>query len=211
MRTTLPPVKIDLPPSPARESNPHGPIPWGSPGNWVTNNDYPNSALRANQQGVVGFKVTVGTDGTVSACDISSSSGVASLDETTCWLLVRRARFRPATDANGEPVVGTWSSRMRWVLPDDPRSEPFEYGSHPVPGQSLIAFSIGTDGLASDCQIISGPDPAEFLPMFMPCNGQDIFPVYRDANGKPVVRRVRITIGVTVTGTQPAAPRKKKR
>jgi hypothetical protein len=34
-------------------------------------------------------------------------------------LLQRRAKFTPARDSSGNPATDTFSSRFRWVLPDD--------------------------------------------------------------------------------------------
>ncbi|MCC6927031.1 energy transducer TonB [Novosphingobium sp.] len=93
--------------------------PKGNPGNWVTNNDYPTRALRENRSGTTGFRLTVGTDGRPTGCDITSSSGSPDLDSTACSLLMRRAKFQPGVDSDGNPVGGSWSSRFRWVIPEE--------------------------------------------------------------------------------------------
>lgn len=95
---------------------------------------------------------------------------------------------------------------MRWIIP-----EVFELDKHPVPGISVIAFTVDKRGFAKDCRLVSGADPEAFLYFVMPCNGDQKFPVYTDAAGNAVERKVRISISVTLTGTQPAAPRKKRR
>ncbi len=87
-------------------------------GNWLTNADYPDAAIRARESGVTGYKLDVGADGRVTACTITSSSGSTHLDSTACRLLARRARFTPARDANGNPTADVYVSRFRWVLPD---------------------------------------------------------------------------------------------
>jgi protein TonB len=40
---------------------------------------------------VTGFRLTIGTDGKVSDCQVTKSSGSAELDKTTCDLMRRRA------------------------------------------------------------------------------------------------------------------------
>jgi protein TonB len=80
--------------------------------------DYPAAALRAREQGTAGFRLTIGADGQVTACTITSSSGSAILDAETCRIMQTRARFRPAHDSNGNPIVSTVNSRIRWVLPN---------------------------------------------------------------------------------------------
>jgi protein TonB len=62
--------------------------------------------------------VTVGSDGRVTDCQVTSSSGSQELDQTTCTLITRRARFRPAM-SDGQPTTGHYSSRIRWVVPKD--------------------------------------------------------------------------------------------
>lgn len=118
-----PPKVIPLPPviqAPAAPRvTPKGAVPKGNPGSWATTNDYPSRALREERAGTTGFKVSVGADGRVTDCQITSSSGHADLDEATCANVRRRARFTPATDGEGQPTSGTYSNRVRWVIPTD--------------------------------------------------------------------------------------------
>ncbi|WP_395000998.1 energy transducer TonB [Sphingomonas sp.] len=79
--------------------------------------DYPNSALSANEQGTTAVQLTIGTDGRVSGCNITSSSGSSSLDNATCNILRRRARFSPALDSDGHPTTDTYSQRITWRVP----------------------------------------------------------------------------------------------
>ena len=93
--------------------------PKGNPANWATTNDYPTRALREERQGVTGFRVSVGPDGRVASCSVTSSSGSPDLDEATCSNVTRRARFNPATDGEGNPTTDSYSNRIRWVIPTD--------------------------------------------------------------------------------------------
>jgi TonB family protein len=93
------------------------PVPKGNPGNWISSSDYPTSALRERREGTISFRVTVGLDGRPTDCTVTQSSGHADLDATTCALIARRARFTPATDDYGEPMLGTFSNRVRWMVP----------------------------------------------------------------------------------------------
>jgi len=61
--------------------------------------------------------VSYGADGKPTACDITSSSGTPELDEATCKSVMRRARFTPGKDENGQPVGASFSSRVKWVIP----------------------------------------------------------------------------------------------
>ncbi|QDP19915.1 energy transducer TonB [Sphingomonas xanthus] len=80
--------------------------------------DYPNSAIRRDEEGTVAVVLTVGTSGRVTKCDVTRSSGSASLDSATCRILSSRAKFKPATDNRGKPVVDKVRQRIRWELAD---------------------------------------------------------------------------------------------
>ena len=115
-----PPVLVAAPPAPPPPRfTPKGAAPKGNPGNWATANDYPSRALREDREGTTGFRVTVGPDGRVTDCQITSSSGSPDLDQTACDKIRQRARFTPATNGDGNPTTGTYSNRVRWVIPKD--------------------------------------------------------------------------------------------
>ncbi len=105
--------------APPPRVQPKGAVPKGNPGNWATSNDYPARALREEREGTTGFRVSVGPDGRVSDCQVTSSSGSPDLDEAACANIRRRARFNPATDGEGQPTSGSYSNRVRWVIPKD--------------------------------------------------------------------------------------------
>jgi protein TonB len=113
--TAAPPAPPAPPPPPvARRPNP---IPKGNPGNWANTNDYPSRALQQEREGTTGFRVTVGANGRVADCQITSSSGHPDLDQATCTNVTRRARFDPALDGSGNPTTGSYSNRVRWQIP----------------------------------------------------------------------------------------------
>ena len=118
-----PPVPVLAPPAPVAPPpprfTPKQPAPRGNPGNWATSNDYPSRALREEREGTTGFRVTVGPDGRVTDCQITSSSGSPDLDQTACDKIRQRARFAPATDGEGNPTSGSYSNRVRWVIPKE--------------------------------------------------------------------------------------------
>ena len=116
-----PPAPVGPPPPPPAPPpprvQPKAAEPRGNPGAWANSNDYPSRALREEREGVTRFSVSIGPDGRVTSCQVTGSSGHPDLDDTTCRLIQRRARFRPATDGNGEPTTGSWSSAVRWEIP----------------------------------------------------------------------------------------------
>jgi periplasmic protein TonB len=115
--TAAPPAPPAPPPPPPAVAKRPNPIPKGNPGNWANTNDYPARALQQEREGTTGFRVTVGPDGRVQSCSVTSSSGHADLDDATCKNIQRRGRFDPALDASGNPTSGSWSSRVRWQIP----------------------------------------------------------------------------------------------
>lgn len=97
---------------------PKGARTKGNPGLWVTTNDYPSGALRAEQEGVVRVRLSVSADGRPTGCDIIASSGFDLLDSATCDKLMRRAKFEAATDETGAKVAGSYTTSVRWQIPE---------------------------------------------------------------------------------------------
>lgn len=83
--------------------------PRSMPGAWVSDADYPSAAQREHRQGVTGYKLEVNADGQATSCVVTSSSGHPDLDEATCRLTPRRARFSGS---------GVYESRVTWRLPE---------------------------------------------------------------------------------------------
>lgn len=97
---------------------PVGPIPRNGPSGWITTNDYARSDLVREREGTASYRLVIGSDGRVDACEITRSSGHATLDRNTCRLIERRARFDPATNNRGETAMGTYSGTVTWRIPD---------------------------------------------------------------------------------------------
>jgi hypothetical protein len=89
----------------------------------------------------------------VAACNVTGSSGVVSLDATTCALLKVRARFNPALDRDGKPIPAQYRNRFRWELPP--------LAALPMASwTAIVRFTIGTGGDVTSCnQQAFGPVP----------------------------------------------------
>jgi len=83
----------------------------------MTVDDYPPAARRAEVDGTVTARLTVTAIGYPSACAVIASSGSEILDQTTCDIYQRRARFEPALDAKGRPTTGSYDFTKQWILP----------------------------------------------------------------------------------------------
>lgn len=93
-------------------------IPRNNPGTWVTTDDYRSSWINREMVGTARFRLQIAASGQVESCTITGSSGHAELDRATCELVTRRARFEPAKDTSGARTSGSYSSSVRWQLPE---------------------------------------------------------------------------------------------
>lgn len=121
-----PPVLIERPAPPAPPAPPPAPPPpvkqqaaraKANLASYISDSDYPDDAVRAEEQGTTRFTLTIGPNGRVTGCSVTGSSGSRSLDNATCRIMQSRARFSPAVDSNGQPTTDSYSSSIRWVLP----------------------------------------------------------------------------------------------
>lgn len=118
--TPAPPAPPAPPPAPPAPRLAKPAQPRGNPADWFSPDFYPPAAKRAGAQGRVSVLLTVGTDGRVSSCRVTSSSGNDDLDSTTCRLAQRSGRYKPAQDENGNPISSEVRiPGVRWELKDE--------------------------------------------------------------------------------------------
>lgn len=177
----LPLVGALLPITAAHSAEPKEAEPVGNPGAWVTPQDYPPRALREDREGVTSFDLTVGPDGKVAKCEVTTPSGYEDLDAMTCMVLTERAEFHPATDAEGNAVSGAWSSSVRWQIPDNSRPSPI-----PPEGWLELTMLVEKDGTVSECSATrsDGADASGWCSL-----GMSFQPIL-DEEGNPVRKRV---------------------
>jgi protein TonB len=82
----------------------------------IRDSDYPREAAEAGAGGTVSVRYRVETDGRVTGCVITRSSGNGVLDETTCRLIEQRFRYEPSRDARGRPVISYIVRDNDWVI-----------------------------------------------------------------------------------------------
>lgn len=145
--TPLAPPPIPMLPAPPASLKPAPPlpptpkvraVPAGSPGSWVSADDYPVQALMMGLEGKVGIRLFVDAAGKVSHCQIISSSNYQILDDGACELISRRGTFVPAKDSKGKAVADVWTSRFIWRVPET-ASEILEYSG----GYNLTISKMG--------------------------------------------------------------------
>ena len=115
---TASPGPIATPSPPPSAFTPVGPRPSDNVQRWITSDDYSRSDLMREREGTARYRLVIGSNGSVDACEITASTGHSSLDRTTCRLLERRARFDAATDRTGAKVVGTYTGSVTWQIPE---------------------------------------------------------------------------------------------
>ena len=173
-----------LPLSAAHSAEPKDPEPIGNPGAWVTPNDYPPRALREEREGVTSFELTIGPDGKVLECEVTIPSGYEDLDAMTCMALTERAEFDPATDADGHATAGSWTSSVRWQIPENS-------GPWPVPPEGWVEITmiVEKDGTVSECSAgqSDGTDGADASGW---CTLGMAFQPVLDEEGNPVRKRI---------------------
>ena len=78
--------------------------------------NYPARAVRDEIEGRVGVRVTVGPNGRVADCTVTSPSGSSILDDAACSGMRSYARFNPALDAAGNPTTGSYTTTIVYDL-----------------------------------------------------------------------------------------------
>ncbi len=76
--------------------------------------DYPRDTRDLRIDDSVTIYMTIGTDGRARNCRVQRASRDPEADAITCRLAEARFRFRPATDAAGNPVQSTYGWRQKW-------------------------------------------------------------------------------------------------
>jgi len=82
----------------------------------LNNSDYPIGARMAGIEGLVAVRFTIRPDGRVTGCQVLKSSGSDELDGTTCRLIERRFRYRPAFDTQGRPIAEVATTSFTWGI-----------------------------------------------------------------------------------------------
>jgi protein TonB len=84
------------------------------------NVEYPAAAVQAEVTGTARASLSIGTDGRVTSCSITKSTGNGILDSFVCSTLRRSARFTPAIDSSGHPTTDTVDTpSIRFELKDE--------------------------------------------------------------------------------------------
>ncbi|MCR2834048.1 energy transducer TonB [Parerythrobacter lacustris] len=153
------PIAYDPPPPSVPDSRMA--MPRNNPGGWIISADYPKIAMLLDEEGNTDFRLTISKEGRVSGCRITRSSGFSRLDELTCRWITRRARFDPA-QRRGEPVEGSYSGRVRWLVDSGGMLRASQFGwkrskaAVEEKARGVVKFEITVEpyGKVSSCKIL---------------------------------------------------------
>jgi hypothetical protein len=138
--------------------------------NWTLGVRPPESWLNESTM-PVGSSLTVGLDGAVQACATSRTSGTPQLDQFTCDLLKKRARFNPARAPDGTPIYGVfrvWSAWTNWLTVERDAYD-FQVVSDELasrlkgPQRIDIAYLVDAAGNLASCWDENHDDVADFV------------------------------------------------
>ena len=103
----MPPIPADAPPPPPPPPPPSTLAMRNAPARFTrqTPPHYPKAALDGKIGGQVQLKLLVGADGTVKHVEVASSQPAGVFDQMSIDA-AKQWRFRPATNAKGQPVAG---------------------------------------------------------------------------------------------------------
>lgn len=90
--------------------------PVMSPANWVTPEDYPDIAVRRNEDGFVTVRLDVDASGAVGTCHVVERTDEDEFAKTVCRTILKRAKLKPALDAQGQPVRSYKLLRWRFQI-----------------------------------------------------------------------------------------------
>jgi TonB family protein len=83
---------------------------------WLTASDYPDYLVRAQMQGTLTARLTVGTNGKATGCFVVESNKPQLFDDAVCLGLMKRAQFEPAINTMGEPVASYYFYKISFVM-----------------------------------------------------------------------------------------------
>lgn len=89
--------------------------PLSSPGPWFGSSDYPLGAVHRGENGIVQFRLNIGKEGEIEECHIAYRTKPDKFADLTCKILSERGKFRPALDAQGNPIRSFYVNAVRWL------------------------------------------------------------------------------------------------
>lgn len=92
------------------------PSPIRPPASWLSADDYPATSIINGVQGFVIARFEIAADGTVLECRAIRRNRSLHYKDRLCPKLKQRVRFKPALDANGNPVAAPYVMVIQFRL-----------------------------------------------------------------------------------------------
>src|SRR5689334_3583758 len=111
---------------------------------------YPPRAIKAHEEGAVGFAVTIDAKGLVTGCQVTHSSGHPLLDQETCKIITLNAQFSPEPGLSASQVR-TREGVITWKLPESKTvlNAPQAVVANAAPEKMICKKSIRTGTVAA--------------------------------------------------------------
>lgn len=134
-----------------------------APNEWFTSKEHPKTALLVGERGPIAYSIDVAPDGTALRC---GTAGKTDLDLKVCELVMKRAKFSPATDAQGKPAFGLHEGVASFLMPGRNSRRPDRAklavtveqlpAGVTSPAYARVAFMVDSGGAISDCASTAG-------------------------------------------------------
>lgn len=173
-------------------------------------NDYPSLMASRGEEGPVAMAILAAPDGRVDNCTVFLSSRYKDLDDYTCDIIKKRAKFAPVTGEDGKPAYGLYNQIVTWSL-DFPKSYRLQPDlelqiNHAPPGVSLplefkVAYIYEPDGSIHGCRLApeEAAQPKDLVDVACQSFAEGGKEIVRNSAGQPVeawtVSTVRFTAG----------------
>jgi TonB family protein len=155
----------------------------------VTDDDYPASAIRNEEEGTVFITFRINETGRVDQC--SADGATPSLQEVSCRIVTERFTYRPARDVRGNALPQWNTQRITWRIPPQMQASivmPIAFVPIDKGMGFALAYKVSAQGRISDCRALALSE--EFSRQ-----GEDVCaafaartkaPVKKDQKGRPM-------------------------
>jgi len=130
---------------------------------WFTSQENPKTAMQVAERGHIAYTIDVAPDGTALRC---TTPGNTDLDEKVCELVMKRARFLPAKDSQGQPVFAVHEGVASFLMPGKNNRRPDRSKLAVAvdklpdgvtgPAYAKVAFLVDSTGAISHCASTAG-------------------------------------------------------
>lgn len=90
------------------------PVQAIDPRSWIGQDEYPPTALQGGERGYFVAHISVSADGSPTHCAPVQPS---ALSRAACAIIMKRARFHPARDLDGNPSSGLFTHQLLFRIP----------------------------------------------------------------------------------------------